>query len=472
MYTSFVRDDWEFKAKQKLAKEIGCKNIEIRAEVFQTCINEATFYVSKLLNVPMHNIYPYYSPITDSTKCEQFLQWVYGLKIPNSKGKALPKKVFRYNDVECALHKSYDYRKSRHFGDHFFPHLMNSAINYAVSLSQNLNFKSTGQQEAYQSILIKFYWWYVLKASIVSFRQTKPTPLICLRSINNKIRILNQLLKQFISENEMKYVLEKHNITMSYDTFPTTPLIAAMVIQMLANEESIAYQNTYLNNCNDCVDEENAGNNNYNTSRYLSHSPKFYDISNTDNNYANSMSNVQDERMFNQNYTWNQTDNFNRHSQECRFDPIGDDEKQIKIIPPINHLDEELYASNNCKNPFMKPYIAIRNDDKNHHDVIDITNSDDIINNWDNCIDMKNNNDNDNSYDSSVVNVDVFNNIFDNDVYYNIDNAHHLNTTDFGDMFDNGLNDMSRQSSFDEHSLPPFANFTFNSEFVNNLRNS
>jgi len=375
--------------------------------------------------------------------------------------------------VETALHKSYDYRKSKHFGDHLFPYLMNSAINYAFSLSQQLNFTLTGQKEIYESILIKFYWWYVLKASIVSFRQTKPTPLICLRSINNKTRILNQLLKQFVSENDVKKVLEQHNIKMSYDEFPTTPLIAATVVQMLANEEYMAYHKTYLTSTHSNVHEENVHNDEHeNDNRFHADLSQFHDVNNTYNNSTNSISNSENQTLYNENYTWNQPVNFNGYSQACRFDPVADNGQPIPMTQLANQWDEGLNKLNNYDNSFAQSYGPIRNNDKNHHSVIEIADHDDPIDNWNNYIDSKNNNDNDN-INSAVGNVDVLSNIFNNDIFFCSDDTNNSNTTNCNGILDNLiLNDMDHQSSFDECTLPPFANFTFNSEFANSLMNN
>jgi len=89
----------------------------------------------------------------------------------------------------------------------------------------------------------------VLNCKIDDFRQAKPTPLICKRSVCDKTRTLNTLLKQEINEYQVHNVLQ-NKLGINIDEFPKDLDIAKYVMEELVKEEIENYNRTYEDNRN------------------------------------------------------------------------------------------------------------------------------------------------------------------------------------------------------------------------------
>jgi len=243
MITQTQRQLWYQRSKQETL-EIAKKNVSTRCQQFEKIVNEAVTNVNYCLNLSTSNCPPYICPAQITQNCEIYLQWINKIKFPQTKQEDTEGS---YNDMASKIMSRYNYMKSDHFADGLFPALFDDLFNYISHVSeQMLSEQSALKKQAYQSILTKLCCFRILEDKIADFHQTKPTPLICERSVKTKSRRLHQLLKQIINERQLNSVFP----SISYDSFPQDSKSACLVLKTLGNEEIVEYLRMYDNDTN------------------------------------------------------------------------------------------------------------------------------------------------------------------------------------------------------------------------------
>jgi len=159
------------------------------------------------------------------------------MKTPQHQSNHKP--IDSMKSMEHQLRNRYNYLLANNFGDSLFPALFQHCFDYARYVATTIFPKNCDEQKRILlfSILKKSYWFHVLNAKIEDFKQTKPVPFICKRSLCSS-RKLNKLLKQEINEQQMTRILCKKNIIPpQYEKFPKTLEMAIVAIEELYAEE-------------------------------------------------------------------------------------------------------------------------------------------------------------------------------------------------------------------------------------------
>jgi hypothetical protein len=324
--------------------------------------------VNSRLHLPVLGFAPY-SCSQIKQNCENYLQWINKIKIPQPKKEDAKGS---YLAMQNKVMARFNYMKSEHFADGLFPALFNSLLAYTVSLSnQVLSQQSMHQKQAHQSILTKLCCSRILEDKIEDFHQTKPTPLICERSVKIKSRRLNQLLKELINEQQLNHMFP----SISYDIFPTDSQNACHIIKTLGDAEFDCYMREYIchaNNDNnmlitpnittnysriESLDEHSYDNNN-DYDGHEDHEIKemntiqnIQEFGNDNNNISISRNHHSPNCDWRNNYELQRNHDYLR-SQESRFDPVVELKmisnmiyeviKKVKVI--------ENYTGHNCNN--------------------------------------------------------------------------------------------------------------------------
>jgi len=136
----------------------------------------------------------------------------------------------------------------------------------------------------------------MLNCNIEEFKQAKSAHLICKRSLCDKSRELNLMLKQEINDAQREKIMNKHkNQIISFDEFPSDLSIAVNVISDLLVEEENNYWRNYghgVNNLNPTNSSTNVFQNIPTLTSIANHNENILvDEKKNDNNHNNVMNN-------------------------------------------------------------------------------------------------------------------------------------------------------------------------------------
>jgi len=252
-----VFQKWCEDAKDGLSNHLA-ENVIKRCKLTQKCICECVekigFFGLKNVISTTHitTFNKYESFITSEEQAKNYLLWIYDLSIPSSQSEE--NKISSSEDMEKKMRARCNFRMAEYFGDELFPDLFRNFFDYAqyvanLICNNNNNHDNRNKNDKLFSIIKKKFILSVLNCKIDDFRQAKPTPLICKRSVCDKTRTLNTLLKQEINEYQVHNVLQ-NKLGINIDEFPKDLDIAKYVMEELVKEEIENYNRTYEDNRN------------------------------------------------------------------------------------------------------------------------------------------------------------------------------------------------------------------------------
>jgi len=522
---TYSQQQWFQQAKEETMK-IGKKNIQTRCQQFEKCVNEVIQNVNSRLNLEIFNFAPY-SCSQIKQNCEEYLLWIDKIKMPQLKKDDT---IESYLAMQNKVMARYNYMKSEHFADGFFPALFNSLFTYTSSLSQQvLSQRSLQQKQSCQSILMKLCCSRILGDKIEDFHQTKPTPLICERSVKIKSRRLNQLLKQIINKQQLNHMFP----LTSYDLFPQDSQDACGVMKTLGDAEIDQYlriyacdANTYNNNNNSILITPITGTNTFGNENLDEHSrdnnndcveyeceDKYNAHDEHKNNTIKKINAIQNVQEFSNgsntmpisrnlhppncdcrnNYVLQRNRNNYFGSQELRFDPVV----EFKMISNlINEISKKLEALENFQqlNRYNNKEITMICNELNAATSTVSSTDKNTISQPTNAfssslpqttnlqsqefsslpplivIDETNHNQKNASSNTDISSFDQIENdiLFDNHISKYVENNEDVNM--LHSTNDDLFGDIVRQISFcDPKSLPPLQNWTRNGDAANTL---
>jgi len=207
-------DKWCDQSKPVLIKRCT-ENVLKRTGMMETYIQQETKNVVEKFGFTNIVFNEYSTHISSAEHTIGYVQWIYEMKTPQHQSNN--KRIDSMKSMEQQLRNRYNYLLANNFGDTLFPALFEHCFDYARYVSATIFPKASDmqQKELLLSILKKSYWLRVLNAKIEDFKQTKPVPFICKRSLCCSSRRLNRLLKRDINEEEMTRILNKKKYNFS-----------------------------------------------------------------------------------------------------------------------------------------------------------------------------------------------------------------------------------------------------------------